>query len=95
MKSAVAAGGQPIRPVVVFHADDFGMNRAVNDGVLRGFEQGALTSASILANAPAAVEGCKPGRTAGRGASRIQSPTKTGKSVVIATRRSIWACIST
>jgi predicted glycoside hydrolase/deacetylase ChbG (UPF0249 family) len=34
------------------HADDFGMSRAVTDGILRGFRQGLLTSTSLLANAP-------------------------------------------
>lgn len=37
---------------VVFHADDFGMNAAVTDGILRGFTHGLLTSTSLLANAP-------------------------------------------
>lgn len=37
---------------VVFHADDLGMNRAINKGVIQGFEKGLLTSTSIIANAP-------------------------------------------
>ena len=37
---------------IVFHADDFGMSRAVSDGVLQGFAHGVLTSTSVLANAP-------------------------------------------
>jgi chitin disaccharide deacetylase len=37
---------------VVFHADDFGMNPPVTDGIIRGFTHGLLTSASLLANAP-------------------------------------------
>ncbi len=43
-----------IRPrrVVVLHADDFGMNRPVTDGIIRGFTDGLLTSTSLLANAP-------------------------------------------
>jgi chitin disaccharide deacetylase len=40
---------------LILHADDFGMNRAVSDGILRGFRQGLLTSTSVLANAPDAV----------------------------------------
>jgi predicted glycoside hydrolase/deacetylase ChbG (UPF0249 family) len=40
---------------IVFHADDFGMNRAVTDGIVRGFEHGLLTSTSLLANAPDAA----------------------------------------
>ena len=39
---------------VVFHADDFGMNPAVNQGILTGFRNGLLTSTSLLSNAPAA-----------------------------------------
>lgn len=39
---------------VVLHADDFGQSAAVNDGILRGFDRGLLTSTSLLANAPAA-----------------------------------------
>lgn len=37
---------------VVLHADDLGMSRAVSDGILQGFEQGLLTSASVLTNGP-------------------------------------------
>jgi chitin disaccharide deacetylase len=37
---------------LVLHADDFGMNRAVSDGIVRGFREGLLTSTSLLANAP-------------------------------------------
>ena len=39
---------------LVLHADDFGMNRAVTAGILRGFRDGLLTSTSVLANAPEA-----------------------------------------
>jgi len=49
-KTADQAGGQ-----VVLHADDFGLNRAVTDGILRGFAHGPLTSAALLANAPDAA----------------------------------------
>jgi predicted glycoside hydrolase/deacetylase ChbG (UPF0249 family) len=38
---------------VVLHADDFGQSAAVNEGILRGFDRGLLTSTSLLANAPA------------------------------------------
>ncbi len=37
---------------LVLHADDFGMSRAVTDGILRGFQYGLLTSTSVLVNAP-------------------------------------------
>jgi predicted glycoside hydrolase/deacetylase ChbG (UPF0249 family) len=40
---------------LVLHADDLGLNRAVTDGILRGFREGLLTSTSLLANAPDAV----------------------------------------
>ena len=43
-----------VRATQVFlHADDFGMNRAVTDGILAGFTSGLLTSTSVLANGPA------------------------------------------
>lgn len=44
----------PHRPILMLHADDFGMNAAVNAGILRALETGLLTSTSVLANAPAA-----------------------------------------
>lgn len=50
--SARHAAGGPMRRSVVLHADDFGMNDAVNAGILRGFTHGLLTSTSVLANAP-------------------------------------------
>lgn len=37
---------------VVLHGDDLGLNRAVTDGILRGFAEGLLTSTSLVANAP-------------------------------------------
>jgi predicted glycoside hydrolase/deacetylase ChbG (UPF0249 family) len=44
---------------VFLHADDLGMNRAVTDGIMRGFREGLLTSTSILANAPDAARAVK------------------------------------
>jgi predicted glycoside hydrolase/deacetylase ChbG (UPF0249 family) len=41
---------------VAFHADDFGMSRRVSLGIVAGFDQGLLTSASWLANAPDACQ---------------------------------------
>jgi predicted glycoside hydrolase/deacetylase ChbG (UPF0249 family) len=38
---------------LVLHADDLGMNPAVNRGILAGFTQGLLTSTAVLSNAPA------------------------------------------
>jgi predicted glycoside hydrolase/deacetylase ChbG (UPF0249 family) len=52
---ALYRSAPPARSVkrrVVLHADDFGMNVAVTDGILRGFEEGILTSTSLLTNAP-------------------------------------------
>lgn len=46
------------RAWIVLHADDFGMNPAVNEGILQVFRQGLLTSTSLLANAPAAEAAC-------------------------------------
>jgi predicted glycoside hydrolase/deacetylase ChbG (UPF0249 family) len=43
---------------IVLHADDFGMNAAINAGILQAFREGLLTSTSLLANAPAAEEAC-------------------------------------
>ena len=37
---------------LILHADDLGMNRAVGEGILRGFREGLLTSTSLLANGP-------------------------------------------
>lgn len=48
-RHALPAAGQRR---VVLHADDFGMNEAVTQGILRAFTQGLLTSASVLANGP-------------------------------------------
>jgi predicted glycoside hydrolase/deacetylase ChbG (UPF0249 family) len=49
--------GTALRAVrrVVLHADDYGMNPAVSDGILDGFQRGLLTSTSILSNAPDAA----------------------------------------
>ena len=43
----------PIARRLILHADDFGMNPAVNRGILAAFRDGLLTSTSVLANAPA------------------------------------------
>lgn len=41
---------------IFLHADDFGMNTSVTEGIVTGFTHGLLTSASILANAPGFAE---------------------------------------
>jgi predicted glycoside hydrolase/deacetylase ChbG (UPF0249 family) len=59
---AADPGGAPLSPAgqslvrqVALHADDLGMNPAVTDGILQGFERGLLTSTSLLSNAPDAA----------------------------------------
>lgn len=47
-----------VQPWIVLHADDFGMNAAVNAGILQAFRDGFLTSTSLLANAPAVSDAC-------------------------------------
>jgi chitin disaccharide deacetylase len=60
---------------LVLHADDFGMNRAVSDGIVRGFREGLLTSTSVLSNAPDADRALSlwKGLTAERAAGRLPS----------------------
>lgn len=41
---------------LVLHADDFGLNTAVTQGIVDGFAEGLLTSTSLLTNAPAAEQ---------------------------------------
>jgi predicted glycoside hydrolase/deacetylase ChbG (UPF0249 family) len=48
-----------IRPAggrVVLHADDLGLNSAIDDGILDSFRHGVLTSTSVLANGPSAEQ---------------------------------------
>ena len=52
---AKAGTSSAVKRRIVFHADDFGMNAAVTDGILRGFDEGLLTSTSLLSNAPDAA----------------------------------------
>ena len=44
---------------VMFHADDFGMNAAVNQGIITAFRCGVLTSTSLLANANHVDQACQ------------------------------------
>jgi len=51
---------------IIINADDFGFCRSVNEGVILAYQQGIVTSATILANAPgfeqaAALAGENPG----------------------------------
>jgi predicted glycoside hydrolase/deacetylase ChbG (UPF0249 family) len=41
--------------LIAFHADDLGMNSAVDEGIFECFERGVLTSTSVLANGPSAA----------------------------------------
>lgn len=43
-------------PLLIVNADDFGRSQGVNDGVACAFEEGILTSASLMVRWPAAVE---------------------------------------
>jgi predicted glycoside hydrolase/deacetylase ChbG (UPF0249 family) len=74
------AGAAPRRPRIVFHADDFGMNRAVTDGILSGFEHGLITGTSLLANAPDAARALREWK-------RLQSAHSRGHLPSTAIRR--------
>lgn len=41
---------------LIFHGDDLGLTQGVNEAIMRGFEDGLLTSASIIASGEAARE---------------------------------------
>jgi chitin disaccharide deacetylase len=42
--------------ILVVNADDFGQSVGVNDGILRSYREGILTSASLMVRGPAAVD---------------------------------------
>jgi predicted glycoside hydrolase/deacetylase ChbG (UPF0249 family) len=48
---------------VVFHADDFGLSRAVNDGILEGHASGLLGSTSLMVTATAADDAARLARS--------------------------------
>lgn len=53
LRHALPGGDSPAEcRSLVLHADDFGMNEAISDGILQGFRNGLLTSTAILTNAP-------------------------------------------
>lgn len=53
LRQASADGKNPaLGRSLVLHADDFGMNEAVTEGIVLGFSKGLLTSTAILTNAP-------------------------------------------
>ena len=66
---------------LVLHADDLGMNRAVSEGILRGFRDGLLTSTSLLANAPDAGRALQQwkGLAADHAAGRLPSAAARAK----------------
>lgn len=47
---------------LVFHADDFGLSRAVNDGILEAHERGLLGSTSLIVTAAAAEDAARAAR---------------------------------
>ena len=47
---------------VVFHADDFGLTPAINDGILEAFERGVLRSTSLMVTGEAAEQGIAAAR---------------------------------
>ena len=71
------AGGR-----VVFHANDFGMNCAVTDGIVRGFQHGLLTSTALLANAPDAARAIREWQ-------RLQTTVDAGRLPSTAVRRDL------
>jgi len=46
----------PNRRYVIVNADDFGLSRSVNSGVIEAHERGIVTSASLMVERPAAAE---------------------------------------
>lgn len=44
---------------IVVNADDFGGSRLTNEAILRAFEKGLISSATIMANMPAFEEACQ------------------------------------
>jgi hopanoid biosynthesis associated protein HpnK len=43
---------------LILNADDFGLTRGVNQGIIRAHREGILTSATLMATAPAFEEAC-------------------------------------
>ena len=70
------------------------MNRAVTDGIIRGFTHGLLTSTSLLANAPDASQALKAWRQLElqRAAGRLPSSAGGPASAIRRTRLNL-ACI--
>jgi predicted glycoside hydrolase/deacetylase ChbG (UPF0249 family) len=49
---------------LIVNADDFGLDPGVNRGIVRGHEEGIVTSASLMVRGPAATEAAAYGRAA-------------------------------
>ena len=56
--------------VLIVNADDFGRSPGVNRGVIRGHEQGIVTSATLMVRWPAAAEAAADARDTGRSVGR-------------------------
>jgi predicted glycoside hydrolase/deacetylase ChbG (UPF0249 family) len=52
----------PSRRSVIVNADDFGQSPGINRGVIQAYEQGIVTSASLMVRWPAAVEAAAYGQ---------------------------------
>jgi len=50
--------------VLIVTADDFGISRGVNRGIVEAHREGILTSTSLMVSRPAAVEAAVLGRAA-------------------------------
>src|SRR5262245_65477884 len=48
---------------LVVNADDLGLTTGVNDGIFDAYDQGIVTSASLMANAPATADAVRRARS--------------------------------
>src|SRR5699024_9671925 len=53
-----AAGSRPMIQRVIINADDFGLSHDENRTIIAAFQQGLISSATLMANMPAFVEAC-------------------------------------
>ncbi len=47
------------RRFLIVNADDFGQSPGINHGIIKAFEKGIVTSASLMVRFPAAIEAVK------------------------------------
>src|SRR5690606_10006865 len=52
------AGSQPMIQRVIINADDFGLSSDENRTIISAFQQGLISSATLMANMPAFEEAC-------------------------------------